>query len=114
MALYYAHSTGGFYNTEIHPELPADAVEITTQQHESLLVAKNSGQLLEMQDGAPVARAKAPELLAAEAALRVDVLRQEAYRREADPLFFQWQRGEADEQDWLDKIEEIKQRYKDA
>jgi hypothetical protein len=34
-----------------------------------------------------------------------------AYRNEADPLFFQSQRGEATEQEWLDKIEEIRTRY---
>jgi hypothetical protein len=34
-----------------------------------------------------------------------------AYRNEADPIFFQYQRGEATEQDWLDKIEEIRARY---
>lgn len=39
------------------------------------------------------------------------VLRREAYQREADPLFFKWQRGEALQQQWLDKIEAIKLRY---
>lgn len=34
-----------------------------------------------------------------------------AYTIEADPLFFQWQRGEATEQDWLDKVAEIRARY---
>jgi len=34
-----------------------------------------------------------------------------AYNQESDPLFFKWQRGEATEQEWLDKIEEIKLRY---
>jgi hypothetical protein len=38
-------------------------------------------------------------------------LRAEAYRNESDPLFFKWQRGEATEQEWLDKIAEIKLRY---
>jgi hypothetical protein len=33
-----------------------------------------------------------------------------AYQEEADPLFFKWQRGEATEQEWLDKIAEIKAR----
>jgi len=33
-----------------------------------------------------------------------------AYRNEADPLFLKWQRGEATEQEWLDKVEEIRQR----
>lgn len=38
-------------------------------------------------------------------------LRNEAYRNEADPLFFKAQRGEATMQQWLDKVEEIKQRF---
>lgn len=34
-----------------------------------------------------------------------------AYKLEADPLFFKAQRGETTQQEWLDKIEEIKQRF---
>lgn len=34
-----------------------------------------------------------------------------AYRDEADPLFFKYQRGEASEQEWLDKVEEIRERF---
>ena len=34
-----------------------------------------------------------------------------AYRNESDPLFFQAQRGEATNQDWLDKIAEIQARF---
>lgn len=37
--------------------------------------------------------------------------RAEAYRVEADPIFFYWQRGKATQQDWLDKIAEIEARY---
>lgn len=37
--------------------------------------------------------------------------RAEAYRNESDPLFFKAQRGEATEQEWLDKVAEIKARY---
>lgn len=39
--------------------------------------------------------------------------RSDAYKNESDPLFFKWQRGEATEQQWLDKIAEIKTRYQD-
>lgn len=39
--------------------------------------------------------------------------RAEAYHNESDPLFFKWQRGEVQEQEWLDKIAEIKARYPD-
>lgn len=38
-------------------------------------------------------------------------LRADAYKQESDPIFFQWQRGTKTQQDWLDKIEEINQRY---
>jgi hypothetical protein len=38
-------------------------------------------------------------------------LRGDAYRTESDPLFFKWQRDEVSEQDWLDKVNEIKRRY---
>lgn len=37
--------------------------------------------------------------------------RKAAYIAEADPLFFKTQRGEATEQEWLDKVAEIKARY---
>jgi hypothetical protein len=48
---------------------------------------------------------------AIEQVLDVDALRQKAYRAESDPLFFKSQRGEATNQEWLDKIIEIKTRY---
>ena len=37
--------------------------------------------------------------------------RQQAYEQEADPLFFKWQRGEATEQEWLGKVQQIRERY---
>lgn len=37
--------------------------------------------------------------------------RAEAYKLEADPLFFKAQRGEATQQEWLDKVAEIQQRF---
>jgi len=42
---------------------------------------------------------------------QVRLARSAAYTAEADPIFFKWQRGEATEQEWLDKIEEIRARY---
>jgi hypothetical protein len=37
--------------------------------------------------------------------------RAEAYRSEADPLFFKAQRGEAEMGDWLAVVEAIKSRF---
>ena len=39
-----------------------------------------------------------------------DEQHRQAYQQEADPLFFKWQRGEATQQQWLDKVTEIKSR----
>jgi hypothetical protein len=41
----------------------------------------------------------------------IETQRRNAYTQEADPLFFSYQRGEATEQDWLDKVAEIKTKY---
>ena len=37
--------------------------------------------------------------------------RQAAYQAGSDPIFFDYQRGEATEQDWLDEVEAIKTAY---
>lgn len=37
--------------------------------------------------------------------------RADAYREEADPLFFRAQRGEAELSDWKNKVQEIRDRY---
>lgn len=37
--------------------------------------------------------------------------REQAYKTESDPIFFLWQRSEATEQDWKNKIAEIKERF---
>ena len=41
----------------------------------------------------------------------MEYFRGQLYIKEADPLYFKWKRGEATEQEWLDKITEIKARY---
>jgi len=45
---------------------------------------------------------------------QTDALRHAAYVAESDPLFFQWQRGEATEQQWRDKVAEIQARHPDS
>ena len=37
--------------------------------------------------------------------------RKAAYQQEADPLFFSYQRGETTEQEWLDAVQSVKDRY---
>ena len=42
---------------------------------------------------------------------RVEAQRKAAYAVESDPVFFQFQRGDATEQDWLDAVQAVKDRY---
>jgi hypothetical protein len=51
------------------------------------------------------------EALSVKKAAETEANRHAAYIAEADPLFFKAQRGEATQQQWLDKIAEIKARY---
>lgn len=37
--------------------------------------------------------------------------RQAAYREQSDPVYFQMQRGEASEQDWLDSVASVREQY---
>jgi hypothetical protein len=37
--------------------------------------------------------------------------RAQAYAQESDPIFFKWQRGEATEEEYLAKVEEIRSRF---
>jgi hypothetical protein len=52
-----------------------------------------------------------PTKLAEKKAAEAEADRKAAYIAEADPLFFRTQRGEVTEQEWLDKVAEIKARY---
>ena len=92
---------------EIDEELPFTASPDDCEEHGcAIYEAAAAGHYGEI--GAYVAPpAPTPEELAAIA----EANRKAAYTAEADPLFFKAQRGEATEQEWLDKIAEIKARY---
>ena len=42
---------------------------------------------------------------------RIQRRRREDYQLESDPLFFKYQRGDAEKSEWLDKVQEIKDRH---
>jgi len=56
-------------------------------------------------------QAEFDRLVALEPMKLVKAKRQAAYIAEADPLFFKAQRNEIPTSDWLEKVEEIKNRY---
>lgn len=55
--LFFSKSTGAFYDAHIHGDaIPADAVEITTDEHQALLAAQSGGKIIASDaDGKPVA-----------------------------------------------------------
>lgn len=55
--MFYSKTTGGFYSREIHGDnIPADAVEITTNEYADLLAAQSTGKVIRAdQNGKPVA-----------------------------------------------------------
>jgi hypothetical protein len=47
MTIYYAASTGGFYDSEIHGDrIPADSTEIDELEHKQLLLGQAMGQVI--------------------------------------------------------------------
>ena len=56
-------------------------------------------------------QAQLDQLVAAEPRKEAEAKRAAAYRSEADPLFFQAQRGEATMDEWTAKVAEIRTRY---
>ena len=60
--MFYSKSTSGFYATEIHGKnIPADAVEITTEEHAALLAGQGQGKLsVADADGRPVMQDQPP------------------------------------------------------
>lgn len=60
--MYFAQSTGGFYDRAIHGyNIPADAVEITTEEHQALLEGQSQGKIISAdKNGKPVLKDPPP------------------------------------------------------
>lgn len=54
--MFYSSQTGGFYDEAIHGEnIPADAVEITAEEHAALIDGQSSGKIITAdENGVPV------------------------------------------------------------
>lgn len=55
MSLFYSAATRGFYDDEVHAELPADAVPITAARHAELIAAQETGaEIVPSDRGTPI------------------------------------------------------------
>ena len=52
---YYSQSTHGFYDLNIHKNIPKDCVEISDEEHCELIYEQSAGKVIEMQGGRPIA-----------------------------------------------------------
>lgn len=65
--LFYSANTGGFYDTAIHGNnIPADAVEITADEHQALIEGQSSGKVIVADDAGRPVLADTPAPTAAE------------------------------------------------
>lgn len=64
MSMHYSASTGGFYDTNVADyDLPADAVEITTDERAAVLAGQAAGKTIAADDaGRPVAVTPPPPI----------------------------------------------------
>ena len=93
-----------------HGWLPWRLVEASGQVYEGTTVEITATEIVETQQF----RDKTADELAADEANRIEEInakRRADYAAEADGLFFDYQRGDATEAEWLAKVEEIKVRH---
>jgi hypothetical protein len=109
--VFYSSSKRGFYSPEIDKIIPADAMEVSKEYYDVLFAGQAQGKLIiPGSDGTPVLQ-DPPKPTAEQFLAAAEANRRAAYIAEADPLFFKTQRGEVEQQVWLDKVTEIKTRY---
>jgi hypothetical protein len=74
--IYYSASTRGFYDNYLHDSIPADAIEITDDEHRSLLTEQSAGKQITADDGGrPVARERVETSEQAQARLTAAIQR---------------------------------------
>lgn len=75
MVIYYSKTTGGFYDDTINIQIPADAVIITDQLRQSLLLGESNGNPIRSDaNGMPVNVSPAPLSLSQQIAMGKDAI----------------------------------------
>jgi hypothetical protein len=108
--MFYSYQTNGFYDPAFSSKIPNDAVEISQEYYRELLEGQSNGSCIDLDgNGYPIL----VELFRSEKEMHLqqEISRRAAYEQEADPLFFEWQAGEATQEEWQSKRNEIKQRF---
>lgn len=112
---YFAKSTSGFYDSEIHgTAIPADSKAITTEEYSNLIAGISEGKMVVGDANGNPMLVSLPPPTPEQVAAMVSAARSAAYTTESDPIYFKAQRGEATMDEWKAKVDEIKARYPDG
>jgi hypothetical protein len=79
-----------------------------TEEEKDMISQSGNMALWQYKDGKVVDSEQAPEIRKDEYNQEQKKYRVEYYQLMSDPIFMKWQRQEATQQEWLDKVEEIK------
>lgn len=103
-------SVKDLYNTEVFIDSGIETFAITDSEAQEIIDSERM-DFWQYKNGSIVVSEFKPEILKAIHNKEMEQLRLVAYEKESDPIFFKIQRGEATQEEWLIKIEEIKLRY---
>lgn len=74
MPTFYDPNTNGFYSDEIHSEIPAGSIEITTNKHQELLAGLAKGMMIVVEDDQVKLQTQKANLTWTEIRIRRDIL----------------------------------------
>lgn len=103
-------SIADVFNTDVYLDDSVETFSITVGEFQ-LINQSGRHDFWQYKNGAVVESEFKAEILKNDFNNSQKMSRELAYKKEADPLNFMYQRGEATQQQWLDKVEEIKLRY---
>ena len=108
----YSKTTSCFYPEDIfYKDLPDDIETVERSEYDKAM-ARQPDERFEIVSGKCVISKIPPVILTVEQQNAiVTQQRQAAYVAEADPLFYQYQRGEVTKEEWLAAVEAIKERF---
>jgi hypothetical protein len=96
------------FDTDVYTDPDVDITYPITEAEKDMISQSGNMALWQYKDGKVVDSEQASEISKAMFNQEQKKKRVEYYQLMADPVFMKWQRQEATQQEWLDKIEQVK------
>lgn len=98
------------FDTDVYID-PDVTLYSITQSEKDMIDQSGNMSLWQYKDGKVVESEFATEILKNTFNAQQKKNREKLYQLQSDPIFMKWQRQEATQQEWLDKVEQIKLLY---